>query len=98
MNADSLRRGPIKFQETRCGPFMPRSHIRLLKSHEDFLACERIQKAVWGALAASTELLSVTQKYGGVVLGAAVEGRLVGFLYAFLARRHGRLVHWSHMM
>ena len=77
---------------------MPRSHIRLLKSHEDFLACERIQKAVWGALAASTELLSVTQKYGGVVLGAAVEGRIVGFLYAFLARRHGRLVHWSHMM
>ena len=77
---------------------MPRSHIRLLKRHEDFLACERIQKAVWGALAASTELLSVTQKYGGVVLGAAVEGRIVGFLYAFLARRHGRLVHWSHMM
>ena len=77
---------------------MPRSHIRLLKSYEDFLACERIQKAVWGALAASTELLSVTQKYGGVVLGAAVEGRIVGFLYAFLARRHGRLLHWSHMM
>ncbi|PYV00030.1 MAG: hypothetical protein DMG26_15895 [Acidobacteria bacterium] len=77
---------------------MPRSHIRLLKSHEDFLACERIQKAVWGAPAASTELLNVTQKYGGVVLGAAVEGRIVGFLYAFLARRHRRLVHWSHMM
>jgi predicted GNAT superfamily acetyltransferase len=77
---------------------MPRSHIRLLKSYEDFLACERIQKAVWGTLAASTELLSVTQKYGGVVLGAVVEGKIVGFLYAFLARRRGRLAHWSHMM
>jgi predicted GNAT superfamily acetyltransferase len=24
--------------------------------------------------------------------------QVVGFLYAFLARRHGELIHWSHMM
>jgi predicted GNAT superfamily acetyltransferase len=77
---------------------MPRSYIRLLKTYEDFLACERIQKRVWGGLSASTELLSVASKYGGALLGAVVEGKIVGFLYAFLARRHSRLVHWSHMM
>ena len=32
------------------------------------------------------------------MLGALAKGKLVGFIYAFLARYHGRLVHWSHMM
>jgi predicted GNAT superfamily acetyltransferase len=31
-------------------------------------------------------------------LGALADGKLVGFLYAFLGRYHGRVVHWSHMM
>lgn len=53
---------------------------------------------VWGNLGAGSEVLQVTQKYGGVVLGALSKGKLLGFLYAFLGRYHGRLVHWSHMM
>ncbi|PYV28343.1 MAG: hypothetical protein DMG24_02305 [Acidobacteria bacterium] len=77
---------------------MPRGAIRLLKSHQEFQQCERIQVAVWGALAASSELMIVTRKYGGAVLGAVVEGKVVGFLVAFLARRNGELIHWSHMM
>ncbi|MFB3924334.1 MAG: GNAT family N-acetyltransferase [Terriglobia bacterium] len=77
---------------------MPRAQIRLLKTLEEFRACERLQLDVWGSLAVGAELLSVTQKYGGAVVGALVGGRVVGFIYAFLARRHGRLIHWSHMM
>jgi predicted GNAT superfamily acetyltransferase len=53
---------------------------------------------VWGGVGVGSEVLSVTQKYGGVVLGAIAEGKLLGFLYAFLGRYHGRLIHWSHMM
>ena len=77
---------------------MVRAQIRLLSMPEEFRACERLQLSVWGSLAVGAELLGVTQKYGGAVLGALVGGRVVGFLYAFLARRHGRLIHWSHMM
>ena len=77
---------------------MPRVEVRLLRSLEEFRECERIQKAVWGNVGVSSELLGVTQKYGGVVLGAAAGGRIVGFLYAFLARRRRRLIHWSHLM
>lgn len=77
---------------------MVHTQIRLLKSLEEFRACERLQLSVWGSLAVGAELLGVTQKYGGAVFGALVGGRVVGFLYAFLARRHGRLIHWSHMM
>ncbi len=72
--------------------------IRRLLRHEEFRACERLQQTVWGSLSVSSELMLVTQKYGGLVLGALAEGELVGFLYAFLGRRGGRLIHWSHMM
>ena len=77
---------------------MVRAQIRRLSSLQEFRACERLQLSVWGSLAVGAELLGVTQKYGGAVFGALVRGRVVGFLYAFLARRHGRLIHWSHMM
>ncbi len=77
---------------------MARTQIRLLKSPKEFQECERIQKAVWGTVGVASEVMIVTQKYGGAVLGAFVDGDCVGFIYAFLARRHGRLIHWSHQM
>lgn len=77
---------------------MPRIRVRPLGKLEEFRECERIQKAVWGNVGVGSEVLAVTQKYGGVVLGASVSGKMVGCLYAFLARRHGRLIHWSHIM
>lgn len=77
---------------------MFRVQVRLLRKHEEFRECERIQKVVWGALGVAGEVMTVTQKYGGAVLGAFVGRRCVGFLYAFLARRHNRVIHWSHMM
>jgi predicted GNAT superfamily acetyltransferase len=72
--------------------------IRPLRSLEEFRACERLQLAVWGNLGVGSELMSVTAKYGGAVIGALTGGKVVGFIYAFLARRHSRLIHWSHMM
>ncbi len=77
---------------------MTRVEIRPLKSLVEFRQCERLQLAVWGNLGAGSEVLSVTQKYGGAVLGTLVDGKVVGFIYAFLARYGGRWVHWSHMM
>lgn len=77
---------------------MPQVRIRLLKTHDEYRQCERIQRQVWGTLGVAGEAMTVTQEYGGVVLGAFEGKMLVAFLYAFLARRRGRLVHWSHMM
>lgn len=72
--------------------------IRLLNGYREFQQCEGIQRAVWGSPGVSAEVLAVTQKFGGAVLGAFVGGKIAGFLYAFLARRNGQIVHWSHMM
>jgi predicted GNAT superfamily acetyltransferase len=69
-----------------------------LKHYSEFRECERLQQAIWGGLSVATEVMIVTQKFGGLVLGSFIGKRLVGFTYAFLARREGRIVHWSHMM
>jgi len=79
---------------------MPGSRIvvRPLREIAEFQHCERIQQMVWGSAGVSAELLLVTAKNGGQVLGAFSAGHLAGFLYAFLARRRGRLIQWSHLM
>jgi predicted GNAT superfamily acetyltransferase len=77
---------------------MTDTQIQPLESPQQFQACEDIQLQVWGKLAVSAELLKVTQEHGGVVLGALAGEQVCGFIYAFLARYHRRLVHWSHMM
>jgi len=79
---------------------MPGSRIivRLLRTTAEFQDCARIQQTVWGSTGVSAELLQVTAKNGGAVIGAFTGNHLAGFLYAFLARRHGHLAHWSHLM
>ncbi len=77
---------------------MPRVVFRPLKALEEFRACERIQQRVWGNVGVASEVLIVTAKYGGVVLGAFLKGRVAGFIYAFLAERQGERIHWSHQM
>ena len=87
-------------------PFHPSSwrstlsklEVRPLKTLREFQECERIQEEVWGAPGVTAEVISVAAKYGGAVLGAFSGGRMAGFLFAILARRRGRLIHWSHMM
>jgi len=77
---------------------LARIEIRRLKSFYEYRECEDLQMEVWGGLGVGSEVLLVTQKYGGLVLGAIAKGKLLGFIYAFLGRYHGRVVHWSHLM
>jgi len=83
----------VMTQKTRA-----RVEVRLLKKLEEYRQCERIQAHVWGTPGATCELLAAAQKYGGALIGTLIDGRVVGFIFAFLARYDGRLVHWSHMM
>ena len=72
--------------------------IRRLANLEDFKKCETAQKSIWGGMSVAAEVMLVTQKAGGAVLGAFIKDRLVGFIYALLARHNGHIIHWSHMM
>ncbi len=70
---------------------------------EDYEACVRLQKEVWGFSEiediAASPLLLIGNQYGGSVLVAeTTEGQVIGFAFAMLGRRpDGGLIWWSHM-
>lgn len=77
--------------------------IRPLESWEEFRACERLQREVWGSdfrEIAPASLLKVSRRLGGVVTGAFPEGdgELTGFVFGLTGLEEGRPVHWSHML
>jgi predicted GNAT superfamily acetyltransferase len=77
---------------------MSRVEVRLLNNLEECLQCERIQTLTWGAPGVTCEAMTAAAKYGGVLIGTLIDGKVVGFIFAFLAQYHGHLAHWSHMM
>ncbi len=76
--------------------------IRELESHQEFLACETLEKDTWGqsfAECVPPSILMVRQKIGGVTAGAFnEEGELIGFVYGLTGLMDGKPVHWSHML
>jgi predicted GNAT superfamily acetyltransferase len=77
---------------------MARVEIRLLRNVEEARQCEVVQTHVWGAPGVTREAMTAVRKYGGALIGTVIDGKVVGFILAFLAQYHGRLIHWSHMM
>lgn len=74
--------------------------IRELHQMSDLLATVELQQAVWRMQAyecASPYTLNAAIHAGGSVIGAELEGRLVGFCFAFAAKRDDALWLWSHM-
>src|SRR2546421_9091668 len=76
--------------------------VRLVRSHDEFAACEAMSRDIWGAAERNVvprELLLTIQLNGGLVHGAFFpDGRLVGFCFAFLGRRNGQLRLCSHQL
>jgi len=77
---------------------MPHIEVRLLKNLDECRQCERVQTHTWGAPGVTSEAMTAAAKYGGALIGTLVDGKVVGFIFAFLAQYHGHLAHWSHMM
>jgi predicted GNAT superfamily acetyltransferase len=76
--------------------------LRLVQTYAEYMACEDLQREVWGEFGVVPHHMLITvQKNGGLVLGAfdaGAPGRpLVGFVYGFLARDAHGPKHASHM-
>lgn len=75
--------------------------IRPIETLSDLRRCHDIQRATWGysdlMVIPYTQLVSA-QHNGGVLLGAYVDGELVGFLYGYLGMASGRLYHFLQRM
>src|SRR5205807_5259165 len=80
----------------------PPVDIRLVRTHDEFAACEAMSRDIWGAAERNVvprELLLTMQHNGGLVHGAFLPaGRLVGFCFAFLGRRETQLRLCSHQL
>ncbi len=78
------------------------TEIRELNALEEFQRCVEIQKEVWGFDdpydIVPLPLLMVSQRMGGVLLGAFQSGRMIGFVYSLPGTYHGRNGQWSHML
>ena len=76
--------------------------IRPFASRDDYDACVRLQREVWGEHfvdVVPATILMVSQRVGGVSAGAFdAEGRLLGFVFGISGVRDGELVHWSDML
>ena len=81
---------------------LPEVEVRLVRSHDEFAACEAMSRDVWGAAERNVvprELLLTMQHNGGLVHGAFVPpGRLIGFCFAFAGWRDGQLRLCSHQL
>jgi chorismate synthase len=76
--------------------------IRPLATYAEYMACEQIQRVVWGEFGVVPHhLLLTAQKNGGLLLGAfdaaAPGAPMAGFVFGFLARDARGLKHASHM-
>src|SRR5207245_3855413 len=76
--------------------------VRLVRSHDEFAACEAMSRDIWGAAERNVvprELLLTMQINGGLVLGAfGPDQRMVGFVFGFAGVRDGRLRICSHQL
>src|SRR2546430_8040298 len=85
---------------SRASASPPPVDIRLVRTHDEFAACEAMSRDIWGAAERNVvprELLLTMQHNGGLVHGAFLPaGQLAGFCFALSGRRDGQLGLCSH--
>ena len=76
--------------------------LRNVATDAEYEAAVNLQRQTWGdgfEDAVPTTIMMISQKMGGVLVGAFDEAdRMLGFLYGLSGFRYGRRAHWSHML
>lgn len=75
--------------------------IRALKAVSEYHDCEELQKSVWQFpdrdIIPTNELITI-QRSGGIVLGAFLNRKMIGFVFGFPGIKNGQLIHSSRMV
>jgi len=73
---------------------------RIITDIKDYKEIPNIQRSAWGFSELDIEphqLITRIQKYGGLVTGFFIDGKMIGFSFAFLAKEGEKLFLYSHM-
>lgn len=74
---------------------------RDLTTLEEYAQVVELERVIWGPgydEVVPVPILAVTVLRGGVLIGAFVEDRMVGFVYSLPGIKHGKATAWSHML
>lgn len=72
--------------------------IRLLTTVEDMELVRLLEQRVWGKEPTPTHQTFTAAKNGGLVIGAFLDGQLIGFSYGFPGIQEGSTYLYSHML
>jgi predicted GNAT superfamily acetyltransferase len=74
--------------------------IRDLHVYDDYAAVVVLQRQIWGRDDDNipTWMLAASMERGAVLIGAALDDRLIGFVYSVPGLKHGQPMQWSHML
>ena len=74
---------------------------RDLTALSEFAQVVELERVIWGPGyddVVPVPILAITVLRGGILIGALVDGRLIGFVYSVAGLKHGKPMHWSHML
>ena len=80
---------------------MPPVTYRDLTTLEDYAAVVELEREIWGPgydEVVPVPILAVTVLRGGILIGAFVDDRMIGFVYSLPGIKHGKPMQWSHML
>src|SRR5438105_4101314 len=91
----------LSTEEERVQPDLEVLRIEELRGIDGARQVEDLQMQIWGSNEAwivPSHVLHIVADSGGILLGAQLDGQLVGFVVGFLARHGETLFHASHML
>lgn len=73
-------------------------YIKKLATSSELEEVQRLNAEIWGSQAIPSHQLLTTVQNGGLILGAYLEDRLIGFNYCFIGFDEGQIYLFSHMI
>ncbi|MGE7674679.1 GNAT family N-acetyltransferase [Lysinibacillus sp. NPDC094403] len=77
---------------------LERVRIQKIMTPTDIAEVQILNESIWGSQAIPSHQLLAAVQNGGLVLGAFLDEKLIGFNYCFVGYRHGKMYLHSHMI
>ncbi|WP_153730948.1 GNAT family N-acetyltransferase [Sporosarcina obsidiansis] len=73
-------------------------HIRKVTTIEDMYAMQKLERQIWGMEPIPVHQTITAMKNGGLIVGAFIDARMIGFSYSFPGFSEGQSYLCSHML